>query len=177
MTVLVVIVWVLPLHFTCALVPIADVGKTNRIFCSERGSWKWKGQWSHGDERTRGRNSCDATVRSCHRRDGYVVYAPPMKNANSSTLIIPLCRPPFPSSCRLKGTDWGELDVLILDMPPGTGDVQLAVCQDLQLSGAVAVTTPSKLAEVDTRRGMEMFTSLGVPTLAVVENLSYFEVC
>ncbi|KAL7569079.1 hypothetical protein ACA910_016919 [Epithemia clementina (nom. ined.)] len=74
----------------------------------------------------------------------------------------------------LKGTDWGELDVLVLDLPPGTGDVQLAVCQDLALSGAVAVTTPSKLATTDTRKGIEMFTSLGVPTLAVVENMSYF---
>ena len=74
----------------------------------------------------------------------------------------------------LKGTDWGELDVLILDLPPGTGDVQLAVCQELALSGAVAVSTPSKLATEDTRKGIEMFTSLGVPTLAVVENMSYF---
>jgi ATP-binding protein involved in chromosome partitioning len=76
----------------------------------------------------------------------------------------------------LKGTDWGELDVLILDLPPGTGDVQLAVCQDLQLSGAVAVTTPSKLALSDAQKGIEMFTSLGVPTLAAVENMSYFTV-
>lgn len=75
----------------------------------------------------------------------------------------------------LKGTDWGELDVLVLDLPPGTGDVQLAVCQDLQLSGAVAVTTPSKLAVTDAQKGIEMFTSLGVPTLAAVENMAYFD--
>jgi hypothetical protein len=75
----------------------------------------------------------------------------------------------------LKGTDWGALDVLILDLPPGTGDVQLAVLQQLQLSGAIAVSTPSKLATTDTRKGIEMFTSLGVPTLAVVENMSYFD--
>lgn len=74
----------------------------------------------------------------------------------------------------LKGTDWGDLDVLILDLPPGTGDVQLQVLQDVQLSGAVAVSTPSKLAVVDTKKGIGMFTSLGVPTLAVVENMSYF---
>lgn len=81
------------------------------------------------------------------------------------------------SSCiRLKSTDWGDLDVLILDLPPGTGDIQLGVLQELQLSGAVAVTTPSKLAVADTRKGIEMFTSLGVPTFAVVENMSYFEV-
>ena len=74
----------------------------------------------------------------------------------------------------LKATDWGELDVLVLDLPPGTGDVQLAVGQELQLSGAIAVTTPSKLATEDTRKGIAMFTSLGIPTLAVVENMSYF---
>lgn len=76
----------------------------------------------------------------------------------------------------LKGTDWGELDVLILDLPPGTGDVQLAICQDLTLSGAVGVTTPSKLAISDARKGIEMFSSLGVQTLALVENMAYFEV-
>merc|ERR1712232_763695 len=74
----------------------------------------------------------------------------------------------------LKGTEWGDLDVLVLDLPPGTGDVQLAICQDLRLTGAVAVTTPSKLALADARKGIDMFTSLGVPTLAVVENMSYF---
>ncbi|GAX24389.1 hypothetical protein FisN_4Lh521 [Fistulifera solaris] len=75
----------------------------------------------------------------------------------------------------LKSTDWGDLDVLLLDLPPGTGDVQLAVLQQLQISGAVAVTTPSKLAISDTRKGIEMFTSLGVPTISVVENMSFFE--
>lgn len=77
---------------------------------------------------------------------------------------------------RLKGTDWGDLDVLILDLPPGTGDVQLTVCQELQLDGAVAVTTPSLLAIEDTRKGIHMFATLGVPTLALVENMSYFVV-
>ena len=77
---------------------------------------------------------------------------------------------------RLKGTEWGELDVLVLDMPPGTGDVQLTICQDLELSGAVSVTTPSKLAATDAAKGIEMFTSLGVKTLAIVENMSYFDV-
>jgi len=75
----------------------------------------------------------------------------------------------------LKGTDWGSLDVLVLDMPPGTGDVQLTICQDLELSGAVSITTPSKLAVTDTKKGIDMFTSMGVPTLAVVENMSFFE--
>jgi Mrp family chromosome partitioning ATPase len=77
----------------------------------------------------------------------------------------------------VKGTDWGDLDVLLLDLPPGTGDVQLTICQDFdQLSGAVGVTTPSKLAMVDARKGIQMFEALNIPTLAVVENMSYFEV-
>ena len=82
----------------------------------------------------------------------------------------------LPGKSSLKGTDWGDLDVLVLDLPPGTGDVQLGVLQELQLSGAVAVSTPSKLATSDTSKGIEMFTSLGVPTLAVVENMAYFDV-
>ena len=74
----------------------------------------------------------------------------------------------------LKGTNWGDLDVLILDLPPGTGDVQLEVCQSLSLSGAVAVSTPSSLAWADVRKGVEMFGELGVSTLALVENFAYF---
>lgn len=65
---------------------------------------------------------------------------------------------------------------MILDLPPGTGDVQLTICQEVELSGAVGVTTPSKLAIADARKGIEMFSSLGVPTIAMVENMSYFEV-
>lgn len=94
----------------------------------------------------------------------------PRKNNVFHSVPIPVV------ACSLKGTDWGELDVLVLDLPPGTGDVQLAVLQQLQLSGAVAVSTPSKLATTDTRKGIEMFTSLGVPTLALVENMAYFDV-
>ncbi|GMI62953.1 hypothetical protein ScalyP_jg8501 [Parmales sp. scaly parma] len=75
----------------------------------------------------------------------------------------------------LKGTEWGKLDVLLLDMPPGTGDVQLTVCQEAQLSGAVTVTTPGKLAEEDVVKGNNMFNNLGVPTVAAVENMAYFE--
>eukprot|EP00590_Aulacoseira_subarctica_P002650 CAMPEP_0172432504 /NCGR_PEP_ID=MMETSP1064-20121228/63729_1 /TAXON_ID=202472 /ORGANISM="Aulacoseira subarctica , Strain CCAP 1002/5" /LENGTH=536 /DNA_ID=CAMNT_0013179871 /DNA_START=234 /DNA_END=1840 /DNA_ORIENTATION=- len=75
----------------------------------------------------------------------------------------------------LKGTDWGELDVLLLDFPPGTGDVQLTVCQQLTLSGAVIVTTPSNLALVDAVKGVDMFEAMGISTLAVVENMSFFK--
>jgi Mrp family chromosome partitioning ATPase len=74
----------------------------------------------------------------------------------------------------LKGTNWGELDVLILDLPPGTGDVQLEVCQSLSLSGAVAVSTPSNLAWADVLKGVQMFGELGVATLGLVENMAYF---
>jgi Mrp family chromosome partitioning ATPase len=75
----------------------------------------------------------------------------------------------------LKGTDWGDLDVLILDLPPGTGDVQLTVCQEIDLSFAVGVTTPSKLAIADAKKGISMFASMGIDTIAIVENMSYFE--
>mmetsp|Transcript_10991 Transcript_10991/g.19436 ORF Transcript_10991/g.19436 Transcript_10991/m.19436 type:complete len:742 (+) Transcript_10991:285-2510(+) len=74
----------------------------------------------------------------------------------------------------LKGTNWGHLDVLVLDLPPGTGDVQLEVCQSLSLSGAVAVSTPSSLAWADVRKGVQMFGEMGVSTLALVENMAYF---
>jgi Mrp family chromosome partitioning ATPase len=74
----------------------------------------------------------------------------------------------------LRQTDWGELDCLIIDMPPGTGDVQITICQAVQLTGAVVVTTPQKLSYVDVVKGLEMFEKLQVPTLALVENMSYF---
>ena len=75
----------------------------------------------------------------------------------------------------LKGTEWGDLDVLILDLPPGTGDVQLTVCQEVNLSFAVGVTTPSNLAIADARKGISMFNSMGIETVAMVENMAYFE--
>ena len=75
----------------------------------------------------------------------------------------------------LKGTEWGELDVLILDLPPGTGDVQLTVCQEINLSFAVGVTTPSKLAIADVQKGISMFNTMGIETIAMVENMAYFE--
>jgi len=75
----------------------------------------------------------------------------------------------------LKGTEWGDLDVLILDLPPGTGDVQLTVCQEVNLSFAVGVTTPSNLAIADARKGISMFNTMGIETVAMVENMAYFE--
>jgi ATP-binding protein involved in chromosome partitioning len=71
-------------------------------------------------------------------------------------------------------TDWGELDYLVIDLPPGTGDVPLTMSQLLPLSGAVIVCTPQKVAQDDARRAVRMFQQLGVPILGIVENMSYF---
>ena len=71
-------------------------------------------------------------------------------------------------------TDWGALDYLIVDLPPGTGDVPLTLAQLLPLTGAVVVCTPQKVAEDDARRAIRMFQQLEVPVLGVVENMSYF---
>jgi ATP-binding protein involved in chromosome partitioning len=77
----------------------------------------------------------------------------------------------------LRDVDWGEdgeLDVLIIDMPPGTGDVQLTMAQQVPLAGAVIVSTPQDLALIDARKGLAMFRKVGVPVLGIVENMSYF---
>ena len=72
----------------------------------------------------------------------------------------------------LADTAWSELEFLIVDMPPGTGDIQLSLAQSVQLSGAVIVTTPQDVALLDARKGIEMFRKVGVPILGVVENMS-----
>ena len=74
----------------------------------------------------------------------------------------------------LREVAWGELDVLVVDMPPGTGDAQLTMAQQTPLSGAVIVSTPQDLALIDARRGIAMFRKVEVPILGVVENMSYF---
>ncbi len=74
----------------------------------------------------------------------------------------------------LQETNWGDLDYLIIDLPPGTGDIQLTLCQKMPVSGAVIVTTPQDLALVDVRRACEMFRKLNVPILGVIENMSTY---
>lgn len=69
---------------------------------------------------------------------------------------------------------WGELDVLIVDMPPGTGDAQLSLAQQVPLAGAIIVSTPQDLALIDARRGITMFRKVDVLTLGIIENMSYF---
>lgn len=70
--------------------------------------------------------------------------------------------------------DWDELDYLIFDLPPGTGDIQLTLVQTIPLTGAVIVTTPQDVALADARKGLNMFTRVNVPVLGVIENMSYF---
>ena len=74
----------------------------------------------------------------------------------------------------LREVDWGELDVLVVDMPPGTGDAQLTMAQQVPLAGAVIVSTPQDLALIDARKGLNMFRKVSVPVLGIVENMSYF---
>jgi ATP-binding protein involved in chromosome partitioning len=75
----------------------------------------------------------------------------------------------------LSDVEWGELDYLIVDLPPGTGDAALSLTQSLPLSGGIIVTLPQKVSLEDARRGMEMFRQLNVPVFGVVENMSYLE--
>lgn len=75
----------------------------------------------------------------------------------------------------LNDVNWGELDYLIIDMPPGTGDVQLTITQQVPLSGAIIITTPQDVALMDVQRGVKMFEKVNVPVLGVVENMSYHE--
>ena len=74
----------------------------------------------------------------------------------------------------LEMTDWGELDFLILDLPPGTGDAHLGLAQDVMLTGSIAVTTPQEVALADVRRGIAAFRRLAVPLSGIVENMSYY---
>ena len=74
----------------------------------------------------------------------------------------------------LRDVEWGELDVLVVDMPPGTGDAQLTMAQQVPLAGAVIVSTPQDIALLDARKGLNMFRKVDVPVFGIVENMSYF---
>lgn len=75
----------------------------------------------------------------------------------------------------MRDVKWGDLDVLMIDMPPGTGDVQLTMAQQVPLTGAVIVSTPQDIALLDARKGLNMFRQVDVPVLGIVENMSYFK--
>jgi len=75
----------------------------------------------------------------------------------------------------LREVEWGRLDVMVVDMPPGTGDAQLTLAQQVPLKGAIIVSTPQDLALIDARRGLAMFTRVKVPVLGIIENMSYFQ--
>jgi ATP-binding protein involved in chromosome partitioning len=74
----------------------------------------------------------------------------------------------------LRDVAWGTLDILVVDMPPGTGDAQLTLAQNVPLKGAIIISTPQDLALIDARRGLAMFEKVNVPVLGIVENMSYF---
>jgi len=74
----------------------------------------------------------------------------------------------------LRQVEWGELDLLLLDLPPGTGDIQLTIVQTVALSGAIIVTTPQEVALIDARKAATMFAKVNVPVLGLIENMSYF---
>jgi ATP-binding protein involved in chromosome partitioning len=74
----------------------------------------------------------------------------------------------------MRDVNWGPLDILVVDMPPGTGDAQLTMAQRVPLAGAVIVSTPQDLALIDARKGLNMFRKVDVPVLGIIENMSYF---
>lgn len=74
-----------------------------------------------------------------------------------------------------RDVEWGELDVLVVDLPPGTGDAQLTMAQSVELDGAVIVSTPQDIALIDARKGLNMFRKVDVPVLGIIENMSYYQ--
>jgi ATP-binding protein involved in chromosome partitioning len=73
----------------------------------------------------------------------------------------------------LKDVNWGELDYLIIDLPPGTGDIQLSIAQKVPVAGAIVVSTPQNISFIDVKKALDMWTRVGVPVLGVVENMAY----
>ena len=74
----------------------------------------------------------------------------------------------------MRDVSWGELDIMVVDMPPGTGDIQLTLAQKVPLTGAVIISTPQDIALMDARKGLNMFRKVGVPVFGLIENMSYF---
>ncbi len=74
----------------------------------------------------------------------------------------------------LREVEWGKLDIMVADLPPGTGDAQLTMAQQVPLAGAVIVSTPQDIALLDARKGLNMFKKVDVPVLGIIENMSYF---
>ena len=75
----------------------------------------------------------------------------------------------------LYGVEWGQLDYLFIDLPPGTGDIHLTLCQKAPLTGAIIVSTAQEISRIDARKGLEMFRKINVPILGMIENMSYFQ--
>ncbi len=75
----------------------------------------------------------------------------------------------------LRDVSWGKLDILIIDTPPGTGDVQLTISQKIDITGALIITTPQELSLLDVKRGINMFKKINVPILGIIENMSYYK--
>ena len=76
----------------------------------------------------------------------------------------------------LNDVEWGDLDFLIIDLPPGTGDIQLSLCQNLKIRGAVIVSTPQEVSLLDVRKAINMFKKVNVPILGMIQNMSYLEI-
>ena len=74
----------------------------------------------------------------------------------------------------MSDVDWGELDYLVYDLPPGTGDIQLTLVQTIPLTGAIIVTTPQEVSLIDAKKGLKMFEKVNVPVFGIIENMSYF---
>lgn len=99
------------------------------------------------------------------------------KNTNSINKVSNILRGPMAGSIitqLITGTIWDDLDYLVLDFPPGTGDIQLSIAQTVAIDGAIIVTTPQELSIADVERGIHLFDKLNIPILTVVENMSYF---
>ncbi|XP_038970165.1 iron-sulfur protein NUBPL isoform X2 [Phoenix dactylifera] len=120
-------------------------------------------------------NLAVALAKTCQLKVGLLdadIYGP------SIPTMMDLCGKPEVMSALEKltrGVAWGSVDILVVDMPPGTGDAQLSISQRLKLSGALIVSTPQDIALIDARRGANMFRKVEVPILGLLENMSYFK--